>query len=399
MMAVYDYTAKDEDGNTLVGTCRDMESVALLRKELEKLDYSLVKARRHREGPRRWGRVKPSDVVTFVFQFAEMYSAGLSIVRCLEVLQEQSRNRSFASILANIRQNVENGSSLGEAFGQHRNVFSTFLCGMLEAGESGSKLTEALQMSAEYLQKKLETRRRIISAFSYPVVVAAVCSMVVTGLVIFVVPVFSKLYRQMHVELPGPTQGLVILSSLVRDSWPAILLTVAAGIAIGWRLVQKPWIKTWWDAYKLEMPLMGRVNHAVLIAHFTRTLGMLLSVDVSPLRALDMASNVARNHRLAGIATALKGDIQRGQSVGDALANYDIFPPMITHLALSGEEVGDLAKMLTKGAEFMDRDANRIMNALVVKLEPALTVLIGVLVGLILMAIYLPIFDYMRYLE
>ncbi|MGD8499113.1 MAG: type II secretion system F family protein [Phycisphaerales bacterium] len=398
-MAVYDYTARDETGNTLTGTYQDVENVTVLREELAKLDCSLVKARRRKEGLRRWDRIKPSEVVTFVFQFAEMYSAGLSIVRCIQVLQEQSRNRAFASILANVRQNIENGSSLEQAFGQYRDVFSVFLCGMLEAGESGSKLSEALQMSAEYLQKKMEMRRKIIAAFAYPVVVAAVCLVVVTCLVIFVVPVFSKLYDQMHVALPGPTQGLVILSSLVRDSWPAVLLALAGTIAMGWSLIRKPRVRTWWDAFKLEMPLLGRINHTVLIAHFTRTLGMLLSVDVSPLRALDVASTATQNQKLAGIATALKGDIQRGQRIGDSLMNHDIFPPMITRLAVSGEEAGDVANMLTKGAEFMDRDAARMMNALVVKLEPALTLLIGLLVGLILMAIYLPIFDYMRYLE
>lgn len=398
-MGVYDYTAKDENGNTLTGTYHDIESVTVLREELAKLDCSLVKARRRKEGLRRHSRIRPSEVVTFVFQFAEMYSAGLSIVRCLQVLQEQSRHRAFASVLADVKQRIENGSSLEEAFGQYRDVFSDFFCGMLAAGETGSKLAEALEMSAEYLQKKMEMRRKIISAFAYPVVVAVVCLVVVTALVIFVVPVFSKLYQQLHVTLPGPTQGLVILSSLVRDSWPVLLLVLAGATVLGWRLSQTLRIRTWWDAFKLQMPLLGRINHTVLIAHFARTFGMLTSVGVSPTRAVDVASTVAQNHKLAGIATALQGDIERGQSVGDSLKNYNIFPPMITRLAVSGEEVGDVAHMMIKGAEFLDKDAARMMNALVVKLEPALTLTIGLLVGLILMAIYLPIFDYMRYLE
>ena len=397
-MAVYDYTAKDEHGHVLTGTYHDIESVALLREELAKLDCSLVNARRRKDALRRC-RIRPSDVVTFVFQFAEMYSAGLSIVRCLQVLQEQSRHRRFASMLGDVRQRVENGSSLEEAFGQYRDVFSDFFCGMLAAGETGSKLGEALEMSAEYLQKRLEIKRKIVSAFAYPVVVAVVCLLVVTGLVIFVVPVFSKLYKQLHVTLPGPTQGLVALSALVRDSWPVLLLALGGTIVLGWRMSRTVRIRTWWDAFKLRMPLLGRIHHTVLIAHFARIFGMLTSVGVSPIKAVDLASTVAQNHKLATIARALQGDLRRGQSVADALKNYDLFPPMITRLAVSGEEVGDLAHMMLKGAEFLDKDAARMMNGLVVKLEPALTLAIGLLVGLILMAIYLPIFDYMRYLE
>lgn len=397
-MAVYDYTAKDENGHILTGTYHDIESVTILREELAKLDCSLVNARRRKDALRH-RRIRPSDVVTFVFQFAEMYSAGLSIVRCLQVLQEQSRHRTFVAVLCDVRQRIENGSSLEEAFGQYRNMFSDFFCGMLAAGETGSKLAEALEMSAEYLQKKMEMKRKIISAFAYPIVVAIVCLLVVTGLVIFVVPVFSKLYRQLHVALPAPTQGLVALSALVRDSWPVLLLVLAGTIAIGWRLSRTLHMRKWWDAFKLKMPLLGRIHHTVLIAHFARTFGMLTSVGVSPIRAVDLASTVAQNCKLSDVARALQGDLERGQSIADSLKNYEIFPPMITHLAVSGEEVGDIAQMMIKGAEFLDKDAARMMNALVVKLEPALTLAIGIFVGLILMAIYLPIFDYMRYLE
>lgn len=397
-MAVYDYTAKDENGETLVGTYDDIDSVALLCQELEKMGYVLVKARRHKNATPSRRRIKQSEVVTFIYKFAEMYSAGLSITRSLEVLEEQSYNPAFGCIVADIRQNIEGGSSLEKAFGNHREIFSDFFCGMLEAGETGGKLTESLEMSAVYLEKQMDMKRKVKSAFTYPVVVGGVCVVVVACLMAFVVPIFSKLYKQLHVQLPGPTQVLVSLSSLLRNYWWAIPFVVAGAAAASWWLLKNPAIRAKWDVFKLNMPVFGKINRMVVISHFTRTFGMLTSVGISPIRALDVASEVAHNHKLTEIAKELQSAIEKGSSVGESLKNHDIFPPMIVQLALSGEEVGQVAQMLNKGADFLDKDIDRTVNALIVKLEPALTVIMGTIVGFILMAVYLPMFDYMQHL-
>jgi len=398
-MAVYDYTAKDENGDTLTGTYDDIDNVGALRGELTKMGYVLVKARQRKNPTRRRRRIKLSEVVTFVYKFAEMYSAGLSITRCLEVLEEQSENPAFGYIIADVRQSIEDGSSLEKAFGKYSDVFSDFFSGMIEAGESGGKLSEALEMSAEYLEKRMDIKRKVKSAFAYPVIVIVVCFVVVGCLVAFVVPVFSKLYRQLHVDLPGPTQVLVNLSSLLRDFWWAIPPIIVGAAIILYRLFKSPNARAKWDVFKLNMPVLGKLNRMMMISHFTRAFGMLTSVGISPIRALDVASVVAHNHKLTGIAKELQESIETGNSVGESLKNYDIFPPMIVQLALSGEEVGEVAQMMTKGANFLDKDIERTTNALIVKLEPALTVIMGVIVGFILMAVYLPMFDYMRHLE
>jgi type IV pilus assembly protein PilC len=398
-MAVYAYTAKDETGDTLIGTYDDIDNVDVLREELSKMGYVLIKARKRRHPTRRHRRIKQSEVVTFIYKFAEMYSAGLSITRCLEVLEEQSKNPAFGYIVADVRQSIENGSSLEKAFGKYSDVFSDFFSGMLEAGESGGKLSEALEMSAEYLEKRLDIKRKIRSAFAYPVMVTVVCFVVVSCLVAFIVPVFSKLYGRLNVELPGPTQALVTLSSLLRNCWWAIPFIVVGAAIILRRLSRSPYVRAKWDVFKLNMPVLGKLNRMVVISHFTRTLGMLTSVGVSPIRALELASVVAHNHKLTGIAKELQGAIETGNSIGESLKNYDIFPPMITQLAISGEEVGEVAQMLNKGADFLDKDIDRTTNALIVKLEPALTIIMGVIVGFILMAVYLPMFDYMQHLE
>ena len=398
-MAVYQYTAKDHTGSRFSGTYDDINSVAVLRDELAKMGYVLVKARRQKSSATKRRRIKRSEVVTFAYKLAGMYSAGLSILRCLETLEEQAENQAFKSIITDIRQNMEAGSSLKNAFGKYRNIFSDFFLGMLEAGESGGKLATALEMSAAYLEKQADLKRKVNSAFAYPIVVTIMCFAVVGFLLVFIVPVFSKLYKQLHVSLPGPTQALVYLSALLRDWWWAILIAVPVA-AIGLRrLAKNPYIRIKWDAFKLNMPVFAKLNRMVVISHFMRTFAMLASVGVSLIEALDIAGQVAHNHKLTQIAKELQQVIEAGNPVAKSLKKYDIFPTIIIQLAASGEEAGKLPEMLNKGVDFLDKDIERTINALLVKLEPALTVIMGAIVGFILMGVYLPMFDYMRHLK
>jgi type IV pilus assembly protein PilC len=166
-----------------------------------------------------------------------------------------------------------------------------------------------------------------------------------------------------------------------------------------WWLLKRPSVKAKWDIFKLKMPVLGYVNRMIVVSHFMRTFGMLTSVGISPIRALGVASDVAHNHRIAGIANQLQEAIEKGISIGESFRKHDIFPPIIIQLALSGEEVGQVPQMLNKGADFLDKDISRTLDSLIIKLEPALTVIMGSIVGIILMAVYLPMFDYMQHLK
>ncbi|KPL20717.1 MAG: hypothetical protein AMJ75_11345 [Phycisphaerae bacterium SM1_79] len=397
-MAVYEYTARDGTGKALNGSYSDVDSVATLRDELAKMGYELVKTRRKKKVTRKQ-RIKQSDVVAFAYQFAGMCSAGLPIAKCLITLEEQAENPAFKCVVAEIRQEVEAGSSLKKAFEKHRKLFSDFFLGMVEAGESASKLSEALNLSAEYLEKRMEIKRKVRSAFAYPIFVGVVCLLVLTGLLVFVVPVFAKIYRQLHVTLPVPTLLLVGLSSLIRNWWWAILLAlIPAALALR-SILKSALIRAKLDVFKLNMPVFGRLNRLVIVSQFTRTFAMLSSVGVSLIEALHVASVVAHNHKITEIIDELQASIKAGNSVGASLNKYDIFPPMIVQLASSGEEAGALAEMLNKGADFIDNDIERTTNALLARLEPALTVIMGTVVGVILMAVYLPMFDYMQHLK
>lgn len=397
-MAVYEYTAKDDTGSKFSATYDGVENVAVLREELTKMGYVLVRAHRKKPAGKR-KKVKQMEVTAFAYEFAGMYSAGLSIINCLETLEEQIGNQAFKHIIADIRQSVETGSSLAKAFGKYRNVFSDFFLGMLEAGETGGKLATALEMSAAYLEKQLILKRKVKSAFAYPVVVSIMCFVVISFLLIFVIPVFLKLYKQMHVPLPGPTQALIGLSIIVRDWWWVILIVAAAAAIVLRRLSESLHIRARWDAFKLNMPVFAKLNRMLVVSHFTQTFAMLLSVGVPVIQALEVASLVAHNHKVTEIAKELQKAVETGNPVAKSLKEHDIFPPIIVQLAASGEEVGMLPEMLNKGVDFLDRDIETAINALLVKLEPALIVIMGAIVGLILISAYLPMFDYMSHLK
>ncbi len=397
-MAVFEYIAKDKDGGTFSGIYQDIENTAVLRDELAKMGYVLIKARKKSLREKK-GKVRRKEVVTFAYKFAGMCAAGLSIVRCLEVLEEQSENPAMKGMVSDIRQNVETGSNLKNAFEKYKDVFSDFFLGMLEAGETSGKLSHTLQMTADYLEKQASLRTKVKAAFAYPVIVGVMCFLIVGYLITCVVPVFSKIYKQLHVELPAPTQMLVLISDGIRNWWWAILMGVPLLVVAFRKLSAHPANKARWDRFKLNMPIFGKLNRMVVVSRLMRTFAMLASAGVSFIEALDVAARVANNQKCNEITKEMRRTIEAGSPLASSLKKYDLFPSMIVQLAAAGEEAGVLPEMVNKGVDFLDQDIDRHIAALLVKLEPALTVIMGALVGFILMGVYLPMFDYMSHIK
>jgi len=398
-MAVYEYTAKDAGGNKFTGICNDIDSVSMLRNELAKMGDTLLKVKRRKSEKVTHVRIPQDEVVTFAYKFAGMCSSGLPISRCLETLEEQAENRSFGQVLSDIRQSVARGSNLKNAFAKHRNIFSDFFIGMIEAGESGGKLSESFEMIANYLDKQAELKRKLKAAFAYPIIVSIMCFIVVSCLVIFVVPVFSKLYRQMRVPLPGPTQVLVTLSILFREWWWVFPLVIAAILLFSKEFSRNAFLQAKWDSFKLNMPMFAKLYRMIVASHFIRAFAMLASTGVSLIKALEVAGLVVRNSKIREVSYQLQQSITAGNPVASSFKKCAVFPPMIVQLAASGEEAGRLSEMLNKGADMLDRDANRTIKALIVKIEPVMTVIMGLIVGCVLLGVYLPMFDYMAHLE
>jgi type IV pilus assembly protein PilC len=396
MMAVFDYTAKDASGEEMSGVYKNISSVQALKGELSKLGYSLVHANRHHgERAKKSIRLKQSDVVEFAHEFAGMYSSGLSVVRCLDTIEDQTENEELCTIISDVRSKVESGSTLKDAFADYGDLFSEFFIGMLEAGETGSKLGETLYMAAEYLEKQADVRSRIKAAMAYPVIVSVMCFLIVSALVVFVVPVFQKLYRQLHVSLPGPTLILIAVSEAVRQYWwfvlPAIVISV---FGIRYALKQEA-VKDKIDRIKLRVPIFGKLNKLIISSQYIRTFAMMCSAGIPVIDSLALASRVVDNNEVTEISDEIGHRVLTGSGLAEPMSEYDLFPPMIVQLAGSGEEGGILPEMLMKGVGFMDKKVEKSINALIVKIEPVLSVIMGALVGSILLAVYLPMFDYM----
>lgn len=398
-MAVYEYTAKDEDGNKFTSTCSDINSVAALRGELAKMGNTLVSAKRSDLKKKKQQKVKQDEIIAFLYKLAAMCSAGLPITESLETIEEEIPNLAFKQILSDIRESIEKGATLKDAFGKHKNIFSNFFIGMLEVAQSSGKLAETIEMSASYMEEQADRKCKVMSAFTYPIVVGVMCIVVVSAIVIFIVPVFSKLYRQLHAELPMETQLLVYLSLMIRQRWWLIAL-VAVAVAVLIRKLQKsPHWKVKWDAFKLNMPIFAGLYRMAVVSRLMRTFAMLASAGISFIEALDIANVVANNSKVSEVTNQVQQSIEQGNSVADSLRKHDIFPPSIIQLVASGEKAGALPEMLNKGIDLLDKEIDRTIKALLVRLEPAMTLIMGIIVGFILIAVYSPMIDYMSHLK
>lgn len=398
-MATYTYIAKDRQGNRCSGTYHDVRSVAVLRQELGKIGYTVLKAYRNKAKSHRRGRIADKDVIGFIYQFGEMYSAGLSVLLCLETLEEQTENHGLKTVVTDICDQVAKGASLRNAFARHEALFTSFLVGMIDAGETGAKLGESLELSGQYLEKRLEMRSRVRAAFLYPSIVAGVAFLVIGSLLAFVVPMFEQLYTRLHVQLPVPTQILIVLSQGIRYGWFAWLLLAGLLVLGCQHLIKKPRIRMAVDQLKLTIPVFGKLQQLMLVSRFTRTLAMLLSVGVPLIRAFEVARDVVDNLYWIKVTDEIRDSIRSGNPVAKALREHPVFPAVVVRMADSGEQAGVLPSMLNKAATFLDKDVDRLVNALLTKLEPALTLLLGGVIGLMLMGVYLPMLDYMNHLK
>ncbi len=399
-MPVYEYIAKDSVGNEFSGVYSEVDDVKSLRSELAKMDYKLVSVSRgKKKGSKSSSKIKRSEVISFAYEFAGMYSAGLSIVRCLETFESQIENPAFGKVISDIREQIETGSSLTDAFEKYRSLFSDFFLGMIEAGETGGKLGDTLHMAATYLEKQADMRNKVKGAFAYPVVVTVMCLLIVSALVIFVIPVFEKLYSQLKVPLPGPTMMLIFTSNVARNYWMVALPSVIVGAIAIVKVVKIPAVRARLDSMLLRLPVFGKLSRMILVSRFIRTFSMMLAAGVSIVDSLELAKRVANNSEMEKIATVIQEEVMTGHSLAGPMSRFKIFPPMIIQLAAAGEEAGIVAEMLCKGVDFLDSNIDRAISSLITKIEPVLSVLMGLIVGSILMGVYLPMFDYMGHVK
>ena len=396
-MPRYEYLAKDKTGKIYKGTLEAPDEDTIRRK-LGESDFYVTSITRKRELTlgRREGKVRSDDLVTFSQQFAGMIGAGLPILRCLKAMEKQVENITLRRVIGEVRLDIEGGTSLSEALGKHPQVFSDFFVSMIKAGETGGVIDKVLERLAIHLEKQQDLRRKVGSAFAYPVVVGTLAFLVMTFLVIVIVPIFKDVYKRINVILPGPTIALVNLSNFTRNYWWVILLFTGAVFVTYHQLKDRARIRKQIDHFKINMPLFGKLISKATISRFIRTFGDMLDSGVPMLEAIDVADKVAANKVVSEIVAKIRESVYRGGKVSEPLEDQKIFPPAVVQMTAAGEESGTLPDMLEKSANAIDRDVDATVKRLVVKVEPLLTMVLAAFVGFIALAIYLPIFDLIK---
>ncbi len=400
--STFSYKVRDKSGQIRAGEIEGGSTDAVVR-ALKARGLTPLQIERKRNAalqreiriPGLTGRVKGKDVVLFSRQFATMVDAGLSLIRALSVLVNQVDNKALSEVLAQVKGDVEQGLSLSAAMERHPRVFNALYTSMVRAGEVGGVLDETLERLADILEANLALRSKIKSAMAYPAVVAFLIVTVTTAMIVFVVPVFTNLYDELGsgAALPLPTQVLVLISTLITKWW-FLVAGVIGGSAYGFRR----WIRTdagraTWDAVKLRIPIFGTLAHKTALSRFSRTLAVLSRTGVPILQAIDIVSDTAGNRVMAKAFEEVKQAVREGESLAEPLNRHPIFPPMVVQMMTVGEETGALDDMLEKVSDFYDREVDATVSALTSLIEPILIVVMGVTVGGILIALYLPIFN------
>jgi type IV pilus assembly protein PilC len=337
-------------------------------------------------------RVREKEIVIFTRQFATMIDAGLPLVQCLEILSSQQTNALFKEILLKVKGDVEAGSTFADALRKHPRVFNDLFCNLVAAGEAGGILDTILNRLAVYIEKSMNLKKKVKGAMVYPGVVLCVAVLVIGSLLLFVIPVFQKMFADMGGTLPSFTQLVINISDILRTYWWAFLIFFV-GLVFGFRSyyrTEKGREKV--DDYLLRLPIFGSLIKKVAIAKFTRTLSTMLSSGVPILEGLEIVARTSGNKTIEKAVLKTRSSIGEGKTVAEPLGTSGIFPPMVVQMISVGESTGALDSMLSKIADFYDDEVDAAVAALTSLLEPILMVFLGATVGALVIAMYLPIF-------
>jgi type IV pilus assembly protein PilC len=394
------YAALDSSGATLKGTmdAASPEAVArsLSNQKLVPLDVSQAGAglRRELSLPGLGGGTKLKDLAIFARQFASMTSSGLTLLRSLGILEEQTSKPKLRAAIAQVRSDVQGGSTLSASMAKHPDHFPTLMVSMIKAGEAGGFLDGALDRIAKMYESDANLRSKIKAAMTYPVVVLCFSLLLGTGVIVFIVPVFEHMFAQLGGDLPLPTKIMVTLS---HNMWWIGPLVVGGGIG-GFRLYRRryradPGFRLRVDRFKLRLPVFGPLFTKLAISRWARNLGTLMHVGVPIVQALDVVGGTAGNAVIGAAMEDVKAAVRIGQQMSGPLAKHPLFPPMVVQMLEVGEETGQITEMLDKLADFYDHEVETATESLTSAMEPLLVVLLGAVIGTMVICLYLPMFS------
>lgn len=337
-------------------------------------------------------KVKESDVILFARQFSTMIDAGLPIIQCLDILYSQQNNSTFKKMLKQVKESVEGGATLAEALKKFPKQFDDLFVNMIAAGETGGILDAILRRLAAYMEKAARLKSKVKGAMTYPLVTLAIAVIVLAVILIFVIPVFEEMFADFGSELPAPTQLVVAMSDLVKSK---ILYLIGALVLFviafkKYHATEKG--RDVIDAMVLKLPVFGMLLRKVAVAKFTRTMGTMLGSGVAILEALDIVAKTAGNRTIEKAIYNVRSGIAEGRTMADPLNESGVFPPMVCQMIAVGESTGALDAMLEKIADFYDQEVDQAVDNMTALIEPVMLVFLGVTIGGLVVAMYLPIF-------
>ncbi len=399
-MAVFSYVARDTKGTKHRGTINaDSRQNAMQQLQLKGLSVDKLVEEEKKVfgfslgGGAKLKKVKTADLLVFTRQLSTIVSAGLPLLQGLDILADQTEDPNFAVVIDSVAQDVEAGETFSDALRKYPRAFPDLYVSMVRAGEAGGDLDGVLMQLADYLEASEDLKRRIRSAMTYPVVAFSMIILIATGLIIFVVPQFAEIFGSFGKKLPAPTQFLINLSHALRTvyAWLIIIGSII-GIVAFLRIYGSTEIGRYnLDQIKLRLPVFGDLLRKVSISRFTRTLSTLLKSGVPILQALEIVERTAGNEVFARAVRQSGESVRNGEALSEPLGRSGAFPPMVTRMIAVGEKTGELESMLKKISDFYDSEVQAKVDGLTSLIEPMLIGLMGIVVGSIIVALFLPI--------
>jgi type IV pilus assembly protein PilC len=396
-MAAYSYSAINAEGFQLTGEVHapDLDAAreqlrirGLLAEFMEELPAS------GEEGVRTvFKKIKPKTLQIFSRQFATMIEAGLNVVSALVILEEQTDDAYFALVIKELRADVEGGLLLSQAMARHPKIFSRLYIAMVEAGEAAGILDQVLDRVALQIEKETQIKRRVKGAMMYPTMVLIFATLVLIGLLMFLVPVFVKIFAQLNGQLPTLTQYVVGASNQLRSHWFIIFPAMGLSVWSVRRFKKSEPGRKLWDRIKLKIPMkIGDVVLKVTMARFSRTLSTLVAAGVDIIKALEITGQTAGNWVVEEALSDVRQKVHQGVPIAQPLIENPVFPPMVSQMVKIGEETGELEKMLGKIADFYEDEVDAAIASLTAIIEPLMMIGVGAMVGVIIISMYLPMF-------
>jgi type IV pilus assembly protein PilC len=397
--ATYEYAVRDRAGKIVTGKL-DADSPAAVAAKLKGMGYAPVKIHEVKSDglkmeinlPKLGAKVKLKELAVFSRQFATMLNSGLSLLRSLTILEEQTESKELSKVLTEVRADVEVGNALSVALGKHQDIFPPLMVNMIKAGEVGGFLDSVMLQIAENFEAEHKLRAKVKSAMTYPVVVFIMAILAVVGMLLFVVPTFAEMFSTLGGELPAPTRVLVWMSDMLKTLAPVLIVALIVGYIIWHRVKHTERVRRFLDPLKLKMPVFGTLFQKIALSRFTRNFGTMIHSGVPILQSLDIVADTTGNVVLRDAILDIQTSVRNGESVSEPLTKHPVFPPMVVQMMAVGEDTGALDTMLHKISDFYDQEVESTTEALASLIEPLMIAFLGGIIGSMIIALYMPIF-------